>query len=150
MYAKGGATCTLEPSSLEWDMVLAEVNHMRMLVQKITKEFLYTQKDLNTTSGGINMPVSMAAMSVSLHKLAYGDAAHNIHTPPSQAVSNKLFAIIDAYTTLAGKLSVDKVDVDVLTEVATMSADLTGHMEELMALYIDDAWEKDKSVEGAK
>merc|ERR1719487_2213064 len=85
MYIADGAECTLEPDSLEWDMAVHEVGNLRMLVERVTKDVLFTQHSLNTTEGGIYLPGSRAELADCLHTLTYGSTAQSIPTPPSQA-----------------------------------------------------------------
>merc|ERR1719310_1691000 len=151
MYIADGGVCTLMPDSEEWDEALGEVSHLREMVERVTKDFLFTMKGLNTTEGDIYLAGSLEELSESLHLLTYGNTAQNIPTPPSQKAADKLFAITDAYKLLEEKLKLaPDASADDVTAVATQSEALVGHVQELMNLYIDDAWEKDKSVLGAR
>merc|ERR1712054_377670 len=94
---------------------------------------------------------SLAELSESMYKLTYGSTADLIPTPPSQAAADKLFAIVDAYKVLESRLRLapDAHQDDVLA-VVEQSAQLSEHVQTLINLYIDDAWEKDKTVEAAR
>merc|ERR1719393_1208611 len=150
MYIADGGVCTLMPDSEEWDEVIGEVNHLREMVERVTKDFFFTMKNLNTTEGDIYLEASLEETRESLHVLTYGNTAHNIPTPPSQAAADKLFAVTDAYKVLESKLKLaPDASGDEVVAVATQSEALVGHVQELMNLYIDDAWLKDKTVLGA-
>merc|ERR1719217_1413452 len=151
MYIADGGVCTLEPAPEEWDEVIGEVNHLREMVERVTKDFFFTMKNMNTTEGDIYLAASIEELSESLHVLTYGNTAHNIPTPPSQAAADKLFAVTDAYKVLEAKLKLaPEASGDEVVAVATESEALVGHIQELMNLYIDDAWLKDKTVLGAR
>merc|ERR1712054_267108 len=94
---------------------------------------------------------SLAELSESMYKLTYGSTADLIPTPPSQAAADKIFAITDAYKVLESRLRLapDAHQDDVLA-VVEQSAQLSEHVQTLINLYIDDAWEKDKTVEAAR
>merc|ERR1712100_509296 len=107
------------------DAVFTELSLLRTLVDKATKEFLFTLKGLNTTGGDIYLPGSLTEMREILHRLTYGSTAHNIPTPPSQPAANKLFGVVDAFKELELTLILanDATRDDVLL-VATKSEEL--------------------------
>merc|ERR1719217_914345 len=151
MYIADGGTCTLLPDPEEWDEVLGEISNLRTLVERVTKDFLFTMRGVNTTEGDIYLAGSCAELKDSLHVLTYGNTAANIPTPPNQPAADKLFAITDAYTDLDSILQrTPDVTQEDVAAVATQSEALVEHIQELMNLYIDDAWEKDKTVLGAR
>merc|ERR1719310_2147873 len=151
MYIADGGKCTLTPDPEEWDEALGEIANLREMVERVTKDFFFTMKGLNTTEGDIYLAGSLEELSDSLHLLTYGNTAQNIPTPPSQKAADKLFAITDAYKVLEEKLKLaPDASADDVNTVATQSEVLVGHIQELMDLYIDDAWEKDKTVLGAR
>merc|ERR1719217_720652 len=143
MYIADGGKCTLLPDPEEWDEVVGEISNLRALVERVTKDFLFTMRGTNTTEGDIYLAASLEELSESLHLLTYGNTAQNIPTPPSQKAADKLFAITDAYKVLEQvlKLAPD-ASIDDVNTVATQSEVLVEHIQELMDLYIDDAWEK--------
>merc|ERR1719217_742810 len=104
MYIADGATCTLQPASEEWDFVINELGGLRTLIERTTRDFLFTMKGQNTTDGDIYLAGSMAELSESIHKLTYGNTADLIPTPPSQPAANLLFAVTDAYKVLESNL----------------------------------------------
>eukprot|EP00929_Paragymnodinium_shiwhaense_P122713 TRINITY_DN9570_c0_g2_i2.p1 TRINITY_DN9570_c0_g2~~TRINITY_DN9570_c0_g2_i2.p1 ORF type:complete len:1321 (+),score=343.38 TRINITY_DN9570_c0_g2_i2:87-4049(+) len=150
MYAVGKGTCTLEPTAEEWDMVLAELGRMRASVERVARDFLYTVQEVNSTNGDINLPSSLAALEQSLSLLKYGAISEAVPTPPSQALTDELFALGDAFEALRTKLQVSdlgEVDVD---EVITSSAALASRAAALAEVYVDAAWTMKPSVEGAR
>jgi len=151
MYIADGGVCTLNPDPEEWDEVLGEISNLRALTERVAKDFFFTMQGSNTTDGDIYLAGSCQHLSDSLHVLTYGNSARNIPTPPSQPAADKLFAITDAYTELEGFLKqAPDAPADVVLAVATKSEALVQHIEQLMHLYVDDAWEKDKTVLGAR
>ena len=62
-----------------------------------------TLQDLNSTDGDIYLPGSIAALHDSVWLVTYGSTPDSIPTPPSQAASDKLFVITDAFTNLRKK-----------------------------------------------
>merc|ERR1711988_907973 len=123
MYIADGATCTLQPQAEEWDFVVNELSNLRTLVERVTKDFLFTMQGQNTTDGDIYLTGSLAELSESMHKLTYGSTADLIPTPPSQSAADKIFAIVDAYKVLESRLRLapDAHQDDVLAVVEQSS-----------------------------
>merc|ERR1719446_1831826 len=70
--------CALTPTGHEYDVLFLELTNLRMLIERITKDFLFTQNGMNTTDGDIHLGRSMADVSDILNLLAYGSTAHSV------------------------------------------------------------------------
>merc|ERR1719498_1918640 len=66
MYIADGGKCTLTPDPEEWDEALGEISHLRELVERVTKDFMFTMKNLNTTDGDIYLAGTLAELSESI------------------------------------------------------------------------------------
>eukprot|EP00929_Paragymnodinium_shiwhaense_P122716 TRINITY_DN9570_c0_g3_i2.p1 TRINITY_DN9570_c0_g3~~TRINITY_DN9570_c0_g3_i2.p1 ORF type:complete len:1317 (+),score=311.18 TRINITY_DN9570_c0_g3_i2:284-4234(+) len=150
LYASGGGTCELKPSSEEWDMVIAAIGRMRALVEQVTRDFLYTLQNINSTSGDIRLPASLEALHDVVWSLKYGSTADGIPTPPTKALADTVFEMSDALDPFKSMLQVDDLDEVVVDEVVAQSIILSNHALSLMGLYVDRAWEEDKTVKGIR
>eukprot|EP00450_Noctiluca_scintillans_P007330 CAMPEP_0194495450 /NCGR_PEP_ID=MMETSP0253-20130528/13041_1 /TAXON_ID=2966 /ORGANISM="Noctiluca scintillans" /LENGTH=1325 /DNA_ID=CAMNT_0039336707 /DNA_START=17 /DNA_END=3994 /DNA_ORIENTATION=- len=152
-YAADLGVCTESFDASDWEELIREVSHLSEWTQRIAKDLCWMSRGVNFTVHHAHLVDTIDRFSDSLSKLRFGSTVDNLRAPPTDAVLNKIFAVVELWSSFKALINTPVTSAESATlvdEVLSSSNSLLRGVDDLASLYVDGAWEDNPQVNGTR
>ena len=152
-YAANRGVCTESFATSDWEELIREASHLSEWTQRIAKDLCWMSRGVNFTVHHAHLVDTIDRFSELLSKLRFGSTVDNLRAPPTDAVLNKIFAIVELWSPFIALIAAPVTSAEsatIVDEVLSNNNSLLRGVEDLASLYVDAAWEDDPQVNGTR